>query len=152
MASETRSRRRARASRPLDPGRDLIVVDSSAVVDLLAGGHARATWVAERIGGSEPLAAPHLVDVEVVGALRRLVTAGHVSSRDADRAVGDLVQFDLERYPHVDLIGRAWSLRKSLSMGDAIFVSLAEALDAPLLTTDGRLGRSHGHSATIIAP
>ena len=130
----------------------MIVVDSSAVLDLLAGGHHRATWVAERIGDSEPLAAPHLVDVEVVGALRRLVIAGRVSPRDADRAVGDLVQFDLERYPHVDLVDRAWSLRESLPMGDAIFVSLAEALDAPLLTTDGRLGRSHGHGATIIAP
>ncbi len=130
----------------------MIVVDSSAVVDLLAGGHERATWVAEKIRDAEALAAPHLVDVEVVGALRRLVNAGYVSSEDAYRAVGDLLQLDLERYPHLDLVDRAWSLRDRLSMGDAIFVSLAEALAAPLLTTDGRLGRTHGLDAEIIAP
>ena len=130
----------------------MIVLDSSAVVDLLAGGPERAAWVAERIDDSEPLAAPHLVDVEVIGALRRLVNAGHVSARDADRAVGDLVQLDLERYPHLDLVERAWSLRDRLSMGDAIFVSLAEALAAPLLTTDRRLARTHGVDAEIIAP
>ena len=130
----------------------MIVIDSSAVVDLLAGGSERATWVAERIGDSEPLAAPHLLDVEVIGALRRLVDAGHVSLHEADRAVGDLVQLDLERYPHLDLVDRAWSLRDRLSMGDAIFVSLAEALAAPLLTTDRRLARTHGLDTEIIGP
>jgi predicted nucleic acid-binding protein len=130
----------------------VIVIDSSAVVDLLTGGGERATWVAERIGDSEPLAAPHLLDVEVIGALRRLVKAGHVSLHAADRAVGDLVQLDLERYPHLDLVDRAWSLRDRLSMGDAIFVALAEALAAPLLTTDRRLARAHGLDAEIIGP
>ena len=130
----------------------MIVLDSSAVVDLLAGGRERASWVADRISGPDALAAPHLVDVEVIGALRRLVNAGHVSSGEADRAVSDLLQLDLERYPHVDLVERAWSLRDRLSMGDAIFVSLAEALAAPLVTTDRRLARTHGVDAEIIAP
>jgi predicted nucleic acid-binding protein len=130
----------------------VIVVDSSAVVDLLAGGRDRAAWVVERIRGPEALAVPHLVDVEVIGALRRLVDAGHISRNDGDRAVRDLVQLDLERYPHVDLVDRAWSLRDRLSMGDAIFVSLAEALGAPLVTTDRRLARTHGVEAEIVAP
>jgi predicted nucleic acid-binding protein len=52
----------------------------------------------------------------------------------------------------VDLVDRAWSLRDRLSMGDAIFVSLAEALGAPLVTTDRRLARTHGVEAEIVAP
>jgi predicted nucleic acid-binding protein len=45
-----------------------------------------------------------------------------------------------------------WALRRHVAPGDAFFVALAEALDAPLLTTDRRLARAHGHEATIVGP
>ncbi len=58
----------------------------------------------------------------------------------------------LTRYPHVQLLDRAWELRTHVSSPDAFFVALSEALGAPLVTTDLRLSRTHGHQATIIAP
>jgi predicted nucleic acid-binding protein len=40
-------------------------------------------------------------------------------------------------------------LRESVTAYDAAYVTLAEALNAPLLTCDGKLARSHGHRAKI---
>lgn len=55
----------------------------------------------------------------------------------------------LTRYPHAPFVGRAWALRENITAYDAAYVALAEALDAPLLTTDGRLARSTGHNARM---
>lgn len=45
-----------------------------------------------------------------------------------------------------------WELRVVRTAYDAAYVALAEALDAPLVTTDDRLARSYRHRATILAP
>ena len=44
---------------------------------------------------------------------------------------------------------RVWELRHNLTAYDAVYVALAEALDAPLLTRDQRLAAAPGHHAVV---
>lgn len=97
----------------------------------------------------ETLHAPHLLDLEVAQVLRRWVTRGAVDGPRAAGALADLADFQLTRYPHTRLIARMWELRANLTMYDAAYITLAEALGAPLLTRDRRLSRAPGHSARI---
>ena len=131
----------------------MIVVDSAAAVDYLVGDRFVAEWVEAQLdAGLWDLHAPHLVDVEVVGTVRRIAARGELPLARAVDAIEVLSSLTLVRYPHVQLLQRMWQLRDTVSTPDAAFVALAEALDAPLVTTDRRLARSHGHNAVIIAP
>jgi predicted nucleic acid-binding protein len=47
------------------------------------------------------------------------------------------------------LLERAWELRDTVRSWDALYVALAEALDATLLTLDERLARADGPRCTI---
>ncbi len=93
--------------------------------------------------------APHLINIELTQALRRLVSSGAVATRIAEEALNDFRAAALNMHVHDPLLPRIWALRNSLSAYDASYVALAETLDAPLLTCDGRLSRSHGHNARI---
>ena len=127
----------------------MIVVDASALVELLLQTQA-AAFVGERIRKEkETLHAPHLLDLEVAQVLRRYVRRREISSERCRTALQDLVEFPLIRHPHVILLDRIWELRDSVTAYDAAYVSLAEALDAPLLTRDERLAAAPGHSARI---
>ena len=85
---------------------------------------------------------PHLVDVEVVQALRRLATLGELTAVEAQTAIDDLRSLDLQRHAHEPLLGRVWELRQNLSAYDAVYVALAEVLDTTVVTCDGRLARA----------
>ena len=118
----------------------MIVLDASAVLELLLvtgkGGR-----VAERIAPpGETLHAPHLIDLEVAQVLRRYVARQQLDEARAAQAFDDLRDLDLSRYPHDVLLGRIWELRHDASAYDAACLALAEALGAPLLTSDARLG------------
>lgn len=127
----------------------MIVVDASAAVRaLLHDGEAR------RYMSAESLVAPHLVDAEVIQALRRLAARGSVSEKDAGRkdagrAVRQWSRLGLTRLAVDGLTSRVWSLRHNLSAYDAGYVALAEALDCPLLTADARLAGAPGPSCPI---
>jgi predicted nucleic acid-binding protein len=129
----------------------VIVLDSSAAVDYLVDHRRQGAWVGSHLLEDDDLHAPHVLDIEVVGALRRLVAAREISRARAERALVFLADLDVARYPHLPLIARMWSLRRNLSSSDAAFVALAEELGARLVTTDGRLGRAPGHRAEILA-
>ncbi len=125
----------------------MIVVDTSLALEILIRTPLGARHLTRILG--EDVHVPHLLDVEFTSALRRLTQAGGIDpaiSAEALRALGD---WGLQRHAHTDLLARVWSLRQSLSAYDACFVALAEALDAPLLTCDAKLSRSHGHRARI---
>jgi len=127
----------------------VIVLDASAALELLLD-----TPLGRRVGDrlaleGAPFHAPHLLDVEVLHVTRRLQAAGTLRVSRATQLLEDLAALPLERYPHLPLLGRAWSLRSSLTAYDATYVALAEALDATLLTCDARLGRAHGHGADV---
>ena len=126
-----------------------MVLDASAVVELVLGSEA-GREIAERV--RDPgiaLHAPHLVDVEVAQVVRRYVLAGQVSEERGQLAMTHLADLDLERHAHEPLLPRIWELRASLTAYDAAYVALAEVLDAPLLTRDRRLAASSGHAAVI---
>jgi predicted nucleic acid-binding protein len=93
--------------------------------------------------------APHLLDLEVAQALRRLVHLKEVTRSRAQQALDDHAGLVIERYSHRELLARIWQLRQSVTAYDAAYVALAEALNAPLLTCDAKLGGSHGHRARI---
>lgn len=127
----------------------MIVLDASALLELLLGTPG-AVAVRERIASpEESLHAPQLLDLEVLQVLRRYAAAGALSSERARLVIEDLAALDLERYPHEPLLDRVWQLRDNLTAYDAAYVALAEALDAPLLTFDARLANAPGHRARI---
>jgi predicted nucleic acid-binding protein len=127
----------------------MIVLDASAVLELLLGtemGRSIAARIADPALG---LHAPHIVDVEVTQALRRYVHEGELDPDTARAAIEDLRSLDLERHAHELLLDRVWALRHNLTAYDAVYVALAEALDAILLTCDGKLARAPGSRARI---
>jgi predicted nucleic acid-binding protein len=125
----------------------VIVVDSSAVVDALTGRSADPRLAARLT--AERLHAPYLLDVEVMHAFRGLVRRRVLGANRAADAWRDYVALRLTRYPHLPLLERIWQLRDRLSAYDAAFVTLAELLDAPLVTCDARLAAATGHQAQI---
>ncbi len=129
----------------------MLVVDASVVFDFLTDPGERGTWAAARLSGAARLHAPHLLDLEVLAALRNSVFRGEMSRRHAAAAVDDLVELPIKRYPPAPLVERIWQLRDRLTPYDAVYVALAEALALPLVTTDGRLARAGGHQAEIVA-
>jgi predicted nucleic acid-binding protein len=127
----------------------LIVIDASALLEILLRTE-RADRLMERaLTTSERLHAPQLLDIEIASALRRLVQRKEISAIRAGHAFEDLYQLSIERHSHGALLPRIWELRDSMSAYDGAYVVLAEALGAPLLTCDGKLARSHGHRAII---
>ena len=100
-------------------------------------------------GARETLHAPHLLDIEATQVIRRYAAVGEVDEERGRAALLDLGDFPLRRYPHGFLLPRVWELRKNLTAYDAVYVALAEILDAPLLTRDRRLAAAAGHHARI---
>jgi predicted nucleic acid-binding protein len=127
----------------------MIVLDASAAVEWLLQTSAGQLIEKRLYSVRESLHAPHLLDIEVTQVLRRLVREGTVPGNRADEAVRDLLDLQITRYPHFVLLPRIWQLRHNLSAYDAAYVVLAEKLDAPLVTSDGRLAAAPGHAAII---
>ena len=127
----------------------MIVVDASALLEFLLQTPLGTRVEARLFRGRDEFHSPHLADVEVTQGLRRLVRAGEVSADRAAEAIADLVDLDLHRHPHLDFLTRAWTLRKNLTAYDAIYVALAEALGASIVTCDTPLGKAPGHRAHI---
>ena len=126
----------------------MLVVDTSAVVAVLVG-RPPDRRLADRLGTDGDLHAPHLLDVELLHALRRLVRTGSLSGERAADARADFAELTVVRYGQEPLADRAWELRDSLTAYDATFVALAEALGVPLVTCDARLARAAWHRAAV---
>jgi predicted nucleic acid-binding protein len=127
----------------------VIVLDASAVVELVLGSPRGAPVRARIQQPDESLHAPHLLDVEVASVLRRYHLSGELSSEEGREALVDLAGLDIVRYPHDPLLARVWELRASVTAYDAVYLALAEVLEAPLLTLDRRLARARGHRAQV---
>ena len=121
----------------------VIVVDASVLAPALVDDAAAGDSARARLTG-EQLAAPELIDLEVGSVLRRAVRVGLLPLRRAELALNDLSDLPLERAPHRLLVARAWELRANLTLYDASYVALAEALGAQLVTADARLARAPG--------
>jgi predicted nucleic acid-binding protein len=121
----------------------VIVVDASVVGPLVADDGRDGDQARERVRG-EQLAAPELIDLEVLSLIRRQLRAQHLDTRRARLAIDDLLALDVRRVSHYQLLPRAWELRDSLTPYDAAYVALAEALESVLLTADRRLTQAPG--------
>jgi len=102
-----------------------------------------------RAGG---LIAPHLALVEATNILRRFELAGRLGRMEAGAAARDLLLFDLELVPFTPFAERAWELRANVTSYDAWYVAVAEQLDLPLATLDGRLARATGPRCRFLLP
>lgn len=127
----------------------MIVVDASAMLEVLLRTPAAEAVERRLFQPRQTLHAPHLIDVEVAQVVRRYAATGDIGADRGRDALADLADFPLRRYPHDILLPRAWELRANLTAYDAVYVALAEALDAPLVTRDRRLSAAAGHHAQI---
>ena len=122
----------------------MIVLDASAAVTaLLRDGTAR------RAAANEQLHVPHLIDAEVVQALRRLVITGRLSAHEGEGLLTAWAALAFVRHPFHALLPRIWELRTNLSAYDATYVALAEALGTELVTADARLAQAPGPTCPI---
>jgi predicted nucleic acid-binding protein len=129
----------------------MLVVDASCVAEVVLAGP-DAEPVRERLGSDPEQAAPHLVDAEVLGVVRRAHQRGELDRTAAHQAIYDLESWPATRVDHRPLLERAWQLRDSLTAPDALYVALAEALDATLLTLDRRLARADRPRCRVDVP
>jgi predicted nucleic acid-binding protein len=126
----------------------MIVVDASILVTALGDDGSDGDRARSRLKG-ERLAAPHLIDLEVTSAWRRLAASGDLDHRRAQFALDDLRSLRIDRVPHASLIARCWELRDNLTVYDSVYVALAEVMAAPLLTADARLAGASGPRCQI---
>lgn len=126
----------------------MLVVDASCLYEVVAD-TGSAEPIRQRMIADADLAAPHVVDAEVLGVIRREHLLARLDATAAAQAVDDLRAWPGERYGHRPLLSRAWELRASVRSWDALYVALAEALGTTLLTTDARLAAAHGPTCRI---
>jgi predicted nucleic acid-binding protein len=129
----------------------MLVVDASCMVQVLTG-RSGAEEIRRRLERDADQAAPHAIDVEVFGVIRRDLLNRRIDGTAAEQAIDDLRSWPAERFGHRPLLARAWELRDSVSGWDAMYVALAEALDATLLTLDRRLASAPGPRCAIEVP
>jgi predicted nucleic acid-binding protein len=127
----------------------MIVVDASAILEVLLRTPDAHAVEKRLFDPDETLHAPHLLDVEVAQVVRRYAANGEIDGQRGSALLDDLAVIPVHRYPHDVLLPRVWELRNNLTAYDAVYVALAEALGAPLLTRDRRLAGAAGHRATV---
>jgi predicted nucleic acid-binding protein len=124
----------------------VIVVDASAVLEVLLGTEAGRRAEDRLFDREAALHAPHLLDVEVAQVLRRYAAAGEIKPGRAAEALDDLADLPITRHEHVLLLPCIWQLRNKATAYDAAYLALAEVLDATLITRDAKLARAAGRT------
>lgn len=126
----------------------MLVVDASVLFEVVADTPG-SDRLRERLAEDEDHVAPHLVDAEVLSVIERQHRIGTLDATAASQAVEDLRLWPGERWSHRPLLARAWELRGNVRSYDALYVALAEALQATVLTLDQRLARAPGLRCTV---
>ena len=127
----------------------MIVVDAAVLANVIGDDGADGRRARSELRVADQVAAPDLVDVETVAVLRKRWLAGALSERRFAIAIGDLEDLDVNRYPALALMRRAFELRANVTAYDAAYVALAEGLGCELLTGDGRLANAPGIRCAI---
>lgn len=129
----------------------MIVVDASCLYEVVVDSP-RAEAIRNRLAADADQAAPHIIDGEVFSLIRRDYLAGNLDATLAALAVEDLRGWPGDRFDQRALLARAWELRDTVRGWDALYVALAEVLNATLVTLDARLSRAPGPKCTIEVP
>lgn len=127
----------------------MIVVDASVLANAVGDDGLDGRRVRRDLRNAGDLAAPDLVDVETVAVLRKRWLATSISDARFAAAVRDLESLDLDRYPVLPFMRRAYELRSNVTAYDAAYVALAETLGCELWTGDRRLASAHGPACVI---
>jgi predicted nucleic acid-binding protein len=128
-----------------------VVVDSSVVVAALVDTGENGVW-AEKILERGDVYAPELLRVESANVLRRLERAKEITAQEANAAFEDLIELDIELHAFEPFSERVWQLRHNVTSYDGWYVALAEALNLPLATLDGRLVKAEGPRCSFLTP
>lgn len=129
-----------------------IVVDASALVEFVFRTPRSIAIQPLLENGDADLHIPALADVEFASAIVRLLVRGRLSTDRASQALADLEDLPLTRHGHLGLLPRAIALRNNIAVYDAVYVALAEALDADLVTADsGLAAAARAHTSVRIA-
>ncbi|MGD0772849.1 MAG: type II toxin-antitoxin system VapC family toxin [Candidatus Solibacter sp.] len=121
----------------------MIVLDASVVVELLTNGALADSLRRDLAGRTDSFIAPHLLDVEVVSALRNLVAGQRIDAYRSEQFLTGLAALPVMRCAHTPLLARIWELRRNFTAYDATYIALAEATDSVLYTSDEKLSRGH---------
>lgn len=127
----------------------MIVIDASVLANVIGDDGNDGQRARQEFRNAGDVAAPDLVDVETVAVLRKRWIAGTVSDDRFAAAVEDLEQLDLDRYPTLRFMRRAYELRANVTAYGSAYVALAETLGCELLTADGRLASASGPRCAI---
>lgn len=124
------------------------MLDASIVVELLTGGSVAETLRRELVIQDQSFLAPHLLDIEVMSAIRGLATSQRIDSHTIQQVLNKLGKLPVMRCEHAPFLGRIWELRHNFTAYDAAYIALAEATDSVLYTCDAKLSR--GHRARVL--
>ncbi len=127
----------------------MIVIDASVLANVVGDDGSDGQRARLEFRNAGDVAAPALADIETVAVLRKRWIAGTVSDQRFAAAVDDLEQLDIDRYPALRFMRRAYELRANVTVYDSAYVALAEALSCELLTADQRLANASGPRCAI---
>lgn len=127
----------------------MIVVDASAALELILRSPASKDLRVRLLLAGDELHAPHLIDLEILQVIRRMVRIRALSVDVAAQVVDAWSSLEVVRYPHIQFADRVFQLRDNFTAYDAAYIALAEALDAPLVTHDAKFQKAGGHQARI---
>jgi predicted nucleic acid-binding protein len=130
----------------------VIVPDASLVVELLTNGPLANSIRSDLYGRDDAFIVPHLIDVEVMSALRKMVVGRRIESGRSGQFLSGLAALPAERYSHAPLIGRIWELRHNFTAYDATYIALAEATNSVLYTIDEKLCKGHRARVVLFTP
>lgn len=127
----------------------MIVLDASALLDALVSSDGHGDRARDRLERDLDHHAPHIVKAEAVSGLRKLTATGEVAERQGSRLIRQIMDLRIDTYPIEGFIPRIWALRANLTVYDAWYAALAEALEIPLVTTDHRLAHAPGINCDV---
>jgi predicted nucleic acid-binding protein len=121
----------------------MIVLDASVVVEILTNGPLADSLRRRLAEQQQALIVPHLLDVEVASALRRMVAGSAMDAHQCREILAELASLPAERYEHTPLLARIWELRSNFTAYDATYIALAEATGSTFYTCDAGLRKGH---------